>query len=52
MKLVSQDLLNLVRSMMKIKPNNNMINRTSAVYARNDIELLGPITRCVVIYKN
>lgn len=39
LKLNYRDLFDLVRSMMKTRKDNNVIDRIGIVYAENDIEL-------------
>lgn len=39
LKLNYRDLFDLVRSMMKTRKDNNVIDRIGTVYAENDIEL-------------
>ena len=43
LKLNCQDLSNKVRSVMETRQDNDMIDYTDAIYAQNEIELLGPI---------
>lgn len=52
LKLNYQDLLEWVRSMMKTILDNNMIDCTSMVYTKNDIELSWSIRLGVDYDKN
>ena len=51
-KLSCQDLLNRVRSLMKTRRDNDMIDCIGAVYANNKTGLLWPIKLGVVCDKN
>ena len=37
---------------METRQDNDMIDYTDAIYAQNEIELLGPIWSSVVCYEN
>ena len=47
-----QDPSDYLQSMMKTRQDNDKIDRTSAVYAENEIELLCPIKLGIVYDKN
>lgn len=52
MKLGFCDRSDWVWSMIKIKQDNNVIDRIGLLYAKNDNELLGPIRLGVVYDEN
>ena len=51
-KLNFWDLFDRVRSVMKTRQDNDMTNRTGALYTKNDIELLWPIGLGVIYDKS